>query len=91
MVATGRWERRVSQDSPVLRVFLEVLESRAEATVGPPGTEASPASPVSLVCPGRLVFPERKALISPARFPESLENPVSLVSPDDQVLKVSLV
>lgn len=83
--------RRASLDSPVLRVFLEVRESQGEVTVGPPGTGASLGTLASPAFPEHLVSQERKAPISLALFLESLENPVTLVSLDDQGLKGSLV
>lgn len=82
--------KRVSLDSRGLRVFPVVLVSLEGGTPGLPGSEESPETPVHQVCPVSLVFPERKAKISPALFPESWETPVILVSRDDQVLKGSL-
>lgn len=83
--------RRASLDSLAQRVFLEVRESQGEVTLGPPGTEESLETRVSLACPEHLVSLERKVQTSPAPYPESLENPVILVFPDDQVTKGCLV
>lgn len=91
MEALDHTARRASLDSPELRVVLEGRESQGWATLGPPGTEGSLGSLVSLASPERLVFPERKAPICPAPSPESLESPVSPVSLDDQELKGCLV
>lgn len=83
--------RRASLDSLELRAFLEVRERQEEATLGPPGTEESLETRVSLAYPEHPVSLERKVQTFPAPSPESLENPVTLVSPDDQVIKGSLV
>lgn len=91
MLVLEHLARRASLDFPVLRVDLEVQERRGEATLGPPGTEASPVTLASLASLEHLVSLERKAPISPARFLESLESPDTLVSPDGQVIKAFLV
>lgn len=90
MLDMARLVKRVSEDSRVLRVLPEVLVSREWGTPERPDTGESPESPVPQVSPAFLVFPERKAKISPALFPERWETPVILVSRGDQVLKVSL-
>lgn len=91
MQVMERLARRASRDSLELRVFLEVQGSQEEATLGPPGTEESLETRVALAYLEHPVSPERKVQPCPARYPESLESPATLVSPDDQVIKDSLV
>lgn len=91
MLAMEHLARRASLDSPVLRVDLEVRGRRGEATLGPPGTEASPGTLASPASPEHVVTLERKEPISPARSLESLESPVTLVFRDGQGIKGSLV
>uniref|UniRef100_A0AAV2KNC6 Uncharacterized protein n=1 Tax=Knipowitschia caucasica TaxID=637954 RepID=A0AAV2KNC6_KNICA len=50
MLDMVHWVKRVSQDSQVLKVFLEVLENLGLVTQGPPDTEASPETLVYPVC-----------------------------------------
>lgn len=87
----GHWARRASRVSLERRVFPEAWARQGAATLGPPGTEESPETPVSPVYPEHPVSPERKVQPCPARYLESLENPATPVSPDDQVTKGCLV
>lgn len=88
MLASAHLVRKVSQGSQELRVVPVALVSPVAAILERPAFAESPESPVYLDCQGNQVYPDREAKCCLAQFLVRTETPVSLVYPDDQVLKV---